>query len=255
MSEKNGKGNPEVIEFEELELEETPTVSKEEQLATFLKDKLSEEDFSAAAKILGVDKTEDLSNAELLEAITELLAKGKTEEYPEPEEEEEEDKKKMADYKTFLKDCMAEGKSLKECADEWKKKYPEPKEEAKKPEEEEEEEEKMGKLEARIADLEAKLLEEQISNEVSELVGAKHLSPRQVSPVVKLGAGMTPEMRKEFFDLFKTQKFTVSEDKGLALNKRPGESGTIDSETRNRILKEQGILDLIEDRGVKRRNN
>jgi hypothetical protein len=93
---ENGKGNPEVIEFEELEAEDsTPTSSKEEQLATFLKDKLSEEDFGAAAKILGVE-TEDLSNAELLEKLTELL-QGKKEEAPEEEEEKE-----MADYKTYM---------------------------------------------------------------------------------------------------------------------------------------------------------
>jgi len=253
LSEKNGKGNPEVIEFEELELEDNePTSSKEEQLATFLKDKLSEEDFGAVAKILGIAEAEDLSNAELLEKLTELLQKGKTEEEM---PEEKPDEKEMQDYKTFMKDCMAEGKSMEECQAEYKKKYPEPKEKMKDGTEDLEENEELEGLKARIAELEGKLEMEEISNEVSNLVQAKHLSPRQAAPVVKLGAGMTEEMRNEFFSLFKAQKFTVSEDKGLALQKRPGEEETIDAETRARILKEQGIEDLISERGIKRRNN
>lgn len=253
MSE-NGTGNPEVIEFEDLEGagagEGEGTPSREEQLAVFLKDKLSEEDFGSAAKILGVE-TSDLSNAELLEKLTALL-QGKAE--PEKEDPEE---KEMADYKTFIKDCMAEGKTMEDCQAEYKEKYPEgePKKEG---EAEaalsEPKDEKYAELNNRIAELEGKLQLEEISNEVTGLVQAKHLSPRQVEPVVKLGAGMTPEMRAEFFNLFKGQKYTVSDDKGLALSKRPGEPEAIDEETRARILKEQGISDLISEKAVRRNN-
>ena len=260
----NGEDSPEVIEFEELDLEE-PTTTKEEQLAAFLKEKLSEEDFGAAAKILGIEG-EDLSNAELLEKLVALF-KGK-EEKPEDEDEEE---KEMGDYKTFMKECMAEGKDLKECADEWKKKYPEPKpkeegeeeaaELAKKKKKEdndddEDEDKDMETLKARVSELEGKLHLEKVSNEVSELVHDKHLSPRQATPIIKLSARMTEDMREEFLDVFKSQKFTVSEDKGSLASKRPGAtSWEIDEETRARIMKEHGIADLIEDKGVKPRSN
>ena len=252
MSENKGKGNPEVIEFEELSVNDIPVSSKEEQLAVYLKDKLSEEDFGNAAKILGLD-TEDLSNAELLEKLTELLQKGAPAEAP--PEEKPEDEKEMADYKTYMKDCMAEGKTMEECQAAYKKEYPEAKPEAAAaPENLAKPNPEIAELRSRLAQMEGKLELETISNEVAGLVTEKHLSPRQVAPVVKLGAGMTPEMRAEFFGLFKTQKFTVSEDKGLALNKRPGDPETIDEATRARILKEQGISDLIAEKGVRRNN-
>ena len=191
---------------------------------------------------------EDLSNAELLEKLTELL-QGKKEE----KEEEEEEEKEMADYKTFMKECMAEGKSLKECADEWKKKYPEPKEEEKEGAEEDlEEDEKMSTLEARVAELEGKLHMEKVTNEVAELVHAKHLSPRQKDPIIKLSSRMTEDMREEFFEVFRTQKFTVSEDKGVIASSKPGDPEEIDEETRKRIMESHGISDLINDRGVKK---
>ena len=253
MSE-NGKGNTkDIIEFEELDAEEAPSSTKEEQLATFLKSKLSEEDFGSAAKILGVD-TEDLSNAELLEKLTELL-QGKKEEDPEEKPDEE---KEMMDYKEYMKACMAEGKSMEECQAEFKKKYPDAKEEeAAAPEDlskPKDENTELKALTARIAELEGKLELEVIENEVKGLVQEKHLSPRQVGPVTKLGAEMTPEMRTEFYNLFKSQKFTVGEDKGMSLNKRPGEEDGIDAVTRARILKEQGISDLISEKGVRRNN-
>lgn len=251
----NGEDSSTVVEFEELDLDK-PTASKEEQLVTLLKDKLSEEDFGAAAKILGYEG-DDISNADLLEKLTALF-KGK-EEKPEEEEEEE---KEMGDYKTFMKECMAEGKNLKECADEWKKKYPEPKEEeeaaelAKKKEKPEDEDEKMGALESRISELEGKLHLEKVSNEVTELVHDKHLSPRQKDNAIKLSSRMTEDMRNEFFDVFRSQKFTVSEDKGTLDSKRPGAafSWEIDDETRKRLMKEHGIADLIMDKGVRRSN-
>ena len=252
----NGKGNTEVIEFEELELEKTPDSSKEEQLATFLKDKLSEEDFGSAAKILGVD-TEDLSNAELLEKLTELL-QGKKEEDPEEKEKKPDEEKEMMDYKEYMKTCMAEGKPMEECQASFKEKYPDAKmedtaapEDLAKPDDNPE----LAALNNRVAELESKLELEKISTEVAGLVTAKHLSPRQSNPVVKLGAGMTPEMRAEFFNLFKSQKYTIGEDKGKLLNKRPGDPATtMDPEIRARILKEQGITDLIAEKGVRGNN-
>lgn len=249
MSDK-GTGNPEVIEFEDLDgAGKEPTSSKEEQLAVFLKDKLSEEDFGSAAKILGVDAA-DLSNAELLEKLTELL-QGKKED---PEEENPEEKE-MADYKTFIKDCMAEGKTMEDCQAEYKDKYPEAKKEGTgEAALSEPKDETLTELNNRIAELESKLELEEITNEVSGLVQAKHLSPRQVEPVVKLGANMTPEMREEFFTLFKSQRYTVSEDKGMSMTKRPGQPEGIDETTRARILKEQGISDLISEKGVRRNN-
>ena len=180
MSQKKDIGNPEVIEFEDLETEEE-TSSKEEQLAVFLKDKLSEEDFGAAAKILGVEGT-DLSNAELLEKLTELLEGAKAmppKKEPPKEEEEEEEKDMMADYKAFMRDCMAEGKTMEDCQAEFKKKHPEPvkKEEEAGPEDlaKTEDDKDLAKLNDRITELEGKLELEEISNEVSGLVQAKHL--------------------------------------------------------------------------------
>jgi hypothetical protein len=247
----NGEGNPETVEFEELDLEE-PTATKEEQIAAFLKEKLSEEDFGQAAKILGIEG-DDLSNAELLERLTVLL-KGKKED--EEEEDEDEDKKLEGDHKAFMKECMAEGKTLTECAEEWKKKYPEPKEKEEeaalaKKKGEEEEEDKMAGLEARIQELEGKLHLEKVTNEVNGLVSDKHLSPRQKAPIIKLSARMDDDMRAEFLEVFKTQKFTVTEDKGIQTSRAPGTALEIDEETRKKIMESHGISSLIEDKGVR----
>lgn len=260
MSDNGEDSSKEVIEFEELDLEE-PTTTTEEQLVALLKDKLSEEDFGAAAKLLGIEG-DDISNAELLEKLTDLF-RGK-EEKPEDEDEEE---KEMGDYKTFMKECMAEGKDLKECADEWKKKYPEPKEKEeeaaellakkkKKKDDDEPEDEEMTSLKDRVSELEGKLQLEKVTNEVTELVHDKHLSPRQAEPIIKLSARMDEETREEFLDVFRSQKFTVSEDKGSLTSKRPGAtSWEIDEETRQMIMKDHGISALIEDKGVKPRSN
>ena len=259
MSDNGEDSSQEVIEFEELDLEE-PTATTEEQLVALLKDKLSEEDFGAAAKLLGIEG-DDISNAELLEKLTDLF-RGK-EEKPEDEDEEE---KEMGDYKTFMKECMAEGKDLKECADEWKKKYPEPKKEEeeaaelakkkKKKDDDEPEDEEMTSLKDRVSELEGKLHLEKVSNEVKDLVHDKHLSPRQAEPIIKLSARMDEETREEFLDVFRSQKFTVSEDKGSLASKRPGATTwEIDEETRQMIMKDHGISALIEDKGVKIRSN
>jgi len=254
LPEKKEQGDPEVIEFEELDLDNKNTPSQEEQLTTFLKEKLTEEDFSAAAKIMGI-ATDDLSNAELLEKLTELLQgkqaqKPGEEEYPSPDE----DKKKkpeveMADYKTFVKDCMAGGKTVQECAEEYKKKYPEPKEEPA-----QEELPELSALENRVAELEGQLHMEKVSNEVSQLVSAKHLAPIQRDAVIKLSARLSEEDRVAFLGVFKTQKFKVAEDAGQASQTRPGELGKMTPERKAEIIKLHGIDDLIQDRAVKKLN-
>ena len=261
MPEKNGQGDPEVIEFEDLNLENETTPSKEEQLAAFLKDKLSEDDFSAAAKLMGI-ATEDLSNAELLEKLAELLQGKKKEEedeYPPPEE-----KKKLADYKEFIKTCMGEGKTMQECAAEWKKKYPEPKTEEESELQEDEkdkkkkkpEDEEMAQLKARIDELENANNLAKIEAEVSELVHEKHLAPIQRESVIKLSARLSDEDREAFLGLFKTQRFKVNEDVGGTTQKRPGDSSypSMTPEEKARIMKTHGLNDLIADKAVKRNN-
>lgn len=263
MPGNEGQGDTEVIEFESLDLETEDMdkkKKKEEALALFLKEKLSEEDFTNAAQLMGIE-TGDLSNAELLEKLTELLQGKKKEEdeYPPPEDEE----KKMADYKAFIKDCMKDGeKSMTECAEEWKKKYPEAKEEGetelqkeedkkkKKPEDEE-----MAALQARIEELENANKLAKIDAEISELVHEKHLAPIQKEPLIKLSARLSDEDRNAILDVFKTQKFKVDEDVGSTTQTRPGETGyAVTPEERARIMKEHGLNDLIADKAVKKNN-
>ena len=108
MSE-NKQGNT-LVEFEALE--QDTDESKSSKFADFqkhLKDNLPEEKYAEAMKILGVPET-DLTNKELLEAIKSLVGDG-----------EEEGATEMADYKEFIKECMAGGKTLQECGEEWKK--------------------------------------------------------------------------------------------------------------------------------------
>ena len=255
---ENGQGDTEVVTFEELDLEDEKNKkpTKEEQCATFLKDKLSDQDFTEVAKILGVN-TGELTNAQLLEQLTKLLAgkekKPGEDEYPAPDEKKKEPPVEMADYKAFVKDCMGKGKTMAECADEWKKKYPEPKEGAKKPDETDKKpDEKMTALESRIAQLEEQLHMEQVSNEVSQLVSAKHLAPIQKDAVIKLSARLSSEDRSAFLEVFKTQKFKVGEDVGKATQTRPGESGKMTPERRAEIIKLHGLDDLIQDKAVKR---
>ena len=166
MSE-NGKGNAEdIIEFDTLDLDEDKSGSNTiTELQSFLKESLKPDKYSEAMKILGI--TDDMSNVELLEAVT-LLLKKKDEEEEEKkdvekkaaeieaaeieaakkkaeEDEEEEEKKKAAEkvvdlqkeeekpagptYKDFMDKCMKAGKSMAECAKEYKEKYPAPKKE------------------------------------------------------------------------------------------------------------------------------
>jgi len=250
MSDK-GTGNTETVEFTELDLEEDTAPSKEEQLATFLKEKLSETDFSSAAKILGLE--EELSNTELLEKILEALgALAPPEEKEKPEEEDttlqEEEGDGKSEYKAFIKQCMADGKTLQECTAAYKEQNPAPTEKAGEGGEE------LEKLASRVAELEGTLKLERITNEVDGLVQAKHLSPRQKPAIIKLSARLNPADREAFLEVFKSQKFTVSQDVGQTAQTRPGGTESIDAETRARIMKTHGLASLIEDKAVKRNN-
>ena len=144
MSE-NGKGNADdIIEFDTLDLDEDKSGSnKITELQNFLKESLAPDKYSDAMKILGI--TDDMSNIELLEAVTLLLKK------KEEEEEEKKDEKVASEeveaaeekvveekvvveektpvYKDFMDKCMKAGKSMADCSKLYKEKYPAPKKE------------------------------------------------------------------------------------------------------------------------------
>jgi len=115
-----------VVDFDALDLEGDDTNPEMPQKLMehmkFLKEKLSPEDYSKAVEDLGFDT--ELSNEDLLAEIKVLLGLKKKDE----DEEEEDD---LVSYKDFVEKCMADGKSLKECAAEYKEKYPDAEEPAK----------------------------------------------------------------------------------------------------------------------------
>ena len=117
----NDQGSATIVEFDSLDIEQDTDSKPSDKVAAlmkFLKEKLEDGDYSKAAEFLGLKS--DLSNEDLLEQITLLLKKKKEDE----EEEEEKEKKGLASYKDFMSKCMKEGKTLKECADDWKKERP-----------------------------------------------------------------------------------------------------------------------------------
>jgi len=212
---ENGKGNAEdVIEFDILDLDEDKSGSnKITELQSFLKETLKPDKYSDAMKILGI--TDDMSNVELLEAVTLLLkkneeeeekvkaAKKKAEEDEEEkvkaakkaeEDEEEEEKKKAAEeivdlqkeeekpagttYRDFMDKCMKAGKSMAECAKEYKEKYPAPKKE------EESEVEQLAESEWK-----------------EEIELAKKKKEDEYEYPEKKASELTPELRKEFDEL------------------------------------------------------
>lgn len=247
-----------------------------------LKEKLSAEDYKAVTATFGI-KTE-LTNEDVLDTILAHLKEMAKK--PEDEEEDEYEypkpkTKKGADpsFQEYVKSCMKGGKDMAECSAEFKEKYkdkvPDKKEEAevatlalkwaeefKKPEEDEDKEKDPDKLQEIIKDLKERVgvVEErarlaEIGNEVDQLVHDKHAAPIQKESILKLGAAMTPEMKDDFFKLFRTQKYNVAEDAGKLQSGRPGEGLEIDDETRARILRTHGLNQLIEDKGVGRANN
>lgn len=330
MSVSSDKGNDEpLVRFDDLDVDDNGDKkgAKLQAMLKILKEKLSPEDFKEVTATLGI-KTE-LSNEELLEAILAKLKEkedkdddeyeypkpkttkgadpnykqwmqscvkgGKTEEecaeefkkkYPAPKEEEKAEVAKLMpgwikelegleldlSYKSFISKCMKGGKDLKECAAEWKKKHPEKKpteaeiaeveEMAKKLKADEdalpeEVRNKLSAQETRIVALEERARLAELGREVDSLVHDQHISPKQKDHVIKLSARMTPDMKDEFFNLFRTtQKYNVTEDAGKMATRRPGDPGMeIDEETRKLILDKHGLADLIADKGVRRKNN
>jgi len=211
---ENGKGNAEdIIEFDTLDLDEDKSGSNTiKELQNFLKESLKPDKYSDAMKILGI--SDDMSNVELLEAVTLLLqkkdeeeekktakkkteeeeeeekkaAKKKTEEEEEEEkkaamkktEEEEEEEKKAAapTYRDFMDKCMKAGKSMADCAKEYKEKYPAPKKE------EESEVEQLAESEWK-----------------DEIELAKKKKKDEYEYPEKKASELAPELRKEFDEL------------------------------------------------------
>lgn len=284
----NGNGNTdEIVHFEELEQDGGAGTgpSKRDQLMALLNEKLKPEDMSQVRELLGLSK--DLSNAELLEEFRKELAKKKKEEEEEeekkgqkkPEDEyeypEEKTKKGAApNYQQFMKSCMKDGKSLKECAAEFKEKYKEPsKEEAtdverlaatdwkteidlarkKKKDEEEEEDEypepvkkKLKELEDEINALKKLQREEGIDHKIDAMVQEKHLSPRQAEGVKKLMYSLPEGQHEELLGVFRSQSITVHEDVG----KQPGaQVEELTSERRQALIKGHGLDRLMEEKG------
>lgn len=261
------KNDETIVNFDALEEEGDESPTNEQKLKgvlTDLKGKLEAEDYSSLLEALGIK--DEMSNTDLFAAIKELV-KGKEEEKPEDEEEE----KDAADYKDFMKKCMEGGKSLKECGEEYKKKYPEPapKEEEiaeveqlaakllekKKPEDEEEE--KKDEKDAVIVDLEKRLkkLEDEKANagvaaKVDALIEGKHLAPVQRDMVIKLSAKLSDEDQTELLEMFeKTQKFSVHQDVGHLESGRPGSPGAVlTPERKQELLKLHGLDGLIADK-------
>jgi len=260
LSENNGKGDT-IVNFESLELEEggEETPSKASIMLSTLKEKLEPAEFKSLMDKLGVG--DDLSNAELLEEIKALFQGAKKGEEEEVEDEEEEDKE-MADFKTFVKECMQEGKSLKECTEEAKEKYPEPsKEEIAEVEQlAAESEPKDKEMADRLTELEnelAKLKQEKALGEVSAkvdmLVKDQHLAPVQRDGAIKLAAQLSPKAQDEFLNFFRnTQKFTVHADVGKTSSDKPGGgAGEITPERRQALIKAHGLDGLIADKADK----
>jgi len=297
---ENGKGNAEdIIEFDTLDLDEYKSgPNKITELQSFLKESLEPDKYSEAMKILGIN--EDMTNTQLLEAITLLVKKKKEDEEEDeedkedkekkaakkPEEEEEEEEKKTAapTYKDFMEKCMKAGKSMADCAKEFKEKYPAPKEKEeseieqlaesewkeeidlarkKKKDEYEYPEKKAAlppevrkelddlKLELSHIKEEKRLME--ITHKVDEQIQEKHLAPKQRDHVIKLMSKLEDTHHDELLATFATQKFKGFEDVGQSDLRRPGETQELDEETRMKLMKEHGIADLIEEKGMKRR--
>jgi len=258
----NGKDDAKTVNFESLELEEEGDASSQKltELLAYLKENLEADKYTEILEKLGVEQ--DLSNADLLKAFKELIAPKKPEDEEEEEEEEEDKEKKAAkeedtekpDRAAFMKECMAEGKSLAECTDEWKKKYPEPaKEEG--TDELEAFKKTVKTLEDRITELEGQKELAVVSAGVEKLVSEKHLAPVQREAVIKLSAKMSPENRDELHELFRTQKFSVHRDVGQTTSLKPGDVAglDIDPKRKQELIEMFGLDGLIEDKADKTR--
>lgn len=269
MSNK-GEDDAKIVNFESLELEEEDESSSQKltELLAYLKENLEADKYTEVLAKLGVEQ--DLSNAQLLDAIKELMAAKK----PEEEEEEEDEKKKAAkkeeedtekpDRAAFMKECMAGGKSMEECTEEWKKKYPEPAKEEGATDELEAFKKTVKTLEDRITELEGQKELAVVSADVEKLISEKHLAPRQRELAIKLSANMDPENREELLEFFRTtQKLDVHRDAGVVTSLKPGDVAAldIDPERKQELIRMFGLDGLIEDKADqtrlpwKRRNN
>jgi len=294
---ENGKGNAEdIIEFDTLDLDEDKSGSNTiTELQSFLKESLKPDKYSEA-------KEEEKKKA--AENVEEL--------------EEKEEKAAGPSYKDFMEKCMKAGKSMADCAKEYKEKYPAPKKEeeseveqlesewkdeielAKKKKKDEYEypekkaseltpelrkefdelkekaselskvREEFDELKEKASEL-SKVREEfdelklelvrlkeerrlaEIAQKVDEQIDEKHLAPKQRDHVIKLMAKLPVMYHDELLGTFATQKFRGFEDVGQTDVRRPGDPLEIDEETRMRLLREHGIDDLVDEKGVKRR--
>ena len=156
-----------------------------------------------------------------------------------------------------MKECMAGGKTLEECTEEWKKKYPEPaKEEGDELKVPEEFKSMVKTLEDRITELEGQKELAVVSMDVEKLVSEKHLAPRQREAVIKMSAKMPEADRAEFLDFFRdTQKIDVHRDVGQTTSLKPGEVAglDIDPERKQELIRMFGLDGLIEDKADKTR--
>jgi len=249
---KNGEDDA-VVNFESLELEEGENPSQKlTALMEYLEANMEPEKYAEALTLLGVKK--EMSNAERLEAIKGLMTP------KEKEEEEKEDPDKMAegddkpDRAAFMKTCMEGGKSLEECTEEWKKKYPDPEKPAEKagePEIPKALADQMKAMGDRIAELEGLKELAEVSTEVEKLVEEKHLAPVQRDAIIKLSAKMDPEARTEFLGFFRaTQKISVHNDVGVITSDKPGAAGgnDITPERKKQLILLHGLDGLIEDK-------
>lgn len=253
MSAKGKDDAKEIVNFEALELEGDDEPSqKMTQLLTYLKENMEPDKYAEVMSLLG---GKDLTNSELLDEIKALMKPKKEE-----EEEEEDDAGKnlqkdgeKPDRAAFMKQCMEGGKTLEECTEEFKKKYPEPAKEegAKTLEIPEEIKAQLKALEEKVTELtEGKELAE-VSTEVEKLVSEKALAPIQRDAVIKMSAKMPEAERAEFFDFFrKTQKITAHTDVGILPSSKPGgvAGNDLTIERKKELIEMHGLDALIEDK-------
>ena len=254
----NGEDDPKdkTVNFDALELEEGEESSqKMEQLLTYLKENMEPEKYAEVMTLLGVG--EDMSNTDLFEKIKGLMDPKK----PEEEEEEDPDDKKHAmddegekpDRAAFMKECMAGGKDLATCTEEFKKKYPEPaKEEGAKdlklPDEVKTE---LKSLRDEVDALKGQKELAEVSTEVEKLISEKHLAPVQREAVIKMSAKMDEKDRGELLDFFRTtQKLGVHRDVGVLPSDKPGSvaGNDLSPERKKELIQLHGLGGLIEDK-------
>ncbi len=277
MSKPEDNDNP-IVNFETLDAETggEDSPDKEQKMKavlTFLKEKLEAEDYAKVLEDMGIK--DEMSNAELYDAIKVLL-KGKEE-----GDGDGDDDGKDVSYKDFMKECLGEGKSLKECGEEFKKKYPEPapKDEeiaeveelakalAKKVNGDDDDDDDEGKkkkkdekddlitdLQERLSKLEKEKELDGVSAKVEALIQDKHLAPIQRDMVIKLAAKLNDEDQGELLEFFeKTQKFSSHQDVGHLESGKPGGAvGTgLTPERKMELIGLHGLDSLIQDKADK----